>query len=363
MQIAFIPGSLMGKWQLPAHSNCVAAETLEDEVVKTADIVIVLEALVPEVSCGKWPVQRMVVDAADSKPMPEQVRNWLLKGARTVALDPSERIASFIGLRNVASLNAGFHGIVGNSPQMRELREMIEKVAHTSATVLIRGESGTGKELVAQAIHRLSPRKTRPFVPVNCAAIPETLLEDDLFGHVKGAFTDARTDRRGKLEEADGGTLFLDEIGDMPPVLQVKLLRVLQEKEIQPLGSNRPKKVDVRIIAATAANLEEMIKAKQFREDLYFRLNVIPIFIPPLRKRVGDISELVSHFSHILSEKHGIPEFRLTEAAMDALTHHPWQGNVRELEHFMERTLVLFEGNGPVDVDALSFSPGMGKLS
>lgn len=362
MQIAFIPGSLIEKWQLPELSESVPAENLEADVVKSADMVVVRNDFVSEASCEKWPVQRMIVDAAEATPMPEQVRNWLLSGARTVILDPSERTASFIGLRDVASLNAGFHGIVGNSPQMRELRKMIEKVAHTSATVLIRGESGTGKELVAQAIHRLSPRKKRPFIPVNCAAIPETLLEDELFGHVKGAFTDARTDRKGKFEEANGGTLFLDEIGDMPPMLQVKLLRVLQEKEIQALGSNRPKKVDVRIIAATAANLEDMIKNKQFREDLYFRLNVVPVFIPPLRKRVGDIPELISYFSHILSTKHGIPEFRFTDAAMEALSHRPWRGNVRELEHFMERTLVLFNGKGPVDVDALPSSPEMGKL-
>ena len=356
MRIAFVPGSLIEKWQLPSHSVSLSAANLDAEVVKNADIVVISDTHIQEASSKKWPVHRLVIDAAETAPGTKAVRNWLLSGARTVVLDPSERTGSFLGLRDAISPDTGFHGIVGHSPQMNELQERIIKVAHTSATVLIRGESGTGKELVAQAIHRLSPRKTRPFVPVNCAAIPETLLEDDLFGHVKGAFTDAGTDRKGKLEEADGGTLFLDEIGDMAPVLQVKLLRVLQEKEIQPLGSNRPKKVDVRIIAATAADLEEMIQVKTFREDLYFRLNVIPISIPPLRERRDDIPELISYFSRLLSIKHGIPEFRLTDAAMNALTHHPWQGNVRELEHFMERMLVLSDGNSPLDVDSLPSS-------
>ncbi|NOY22026.1 MAG: AAA domain-containing protein [Acidobacteria bacterium] len=363
MQIAFIPGSLMEKWQLPSHSDSVPAENLDDIAVKNADIIVISDARLQEVSSDKWPLHRMVVDAAETPPGLKQVRNWLLNGARTVVLNPSERTALFIGLRDVVSPDAGFQGIIGNSPQMKELREIIEKVAHTSATVLIRGESGTGKELVAQAVHSLSPRKNRPFVPVNCAAIPETLLEDDLFGHVKGAFTDARTDRKGKLEEADGGTLFLDEIGDMVPALQVKLLRVLQEKEIQPLGSNRPRKVDVRIIAATAADLEGMIKKKAFREDLYFRLNVIPIPIPPLRERMGDIPELISHFSRILSAKHGLPELQFTESAMNALINRQWQGNVRELEHFIERMLVLFDGTGPVNTDALCSSPEIGRLS
>lgn len=353
MQIIFVPGSLIEKWQLPSHSVSLTAETLDAEAVKGADIVVISDANLPKASSEKWPTRQIVIDAAETKPGTKEVRDWLLNGARTVVLDPSERTGSFIGLRDTISPDAGFHGIVGTSPLMNELQEMIKKVAHTSATVLIRGESGTGKELVAQAIHRLSPRKARPFVPVNCAAIPETLLEDDLFGHVKGAFTDARTDRKGKLEEADGGTLFLDEIGDMAPVLQVKLLRVLQEKEIQPLGSNGPKKVDVRIIAATAADLEDMIKEKKFREDLYFRLNVIPIPIPPLRERKDDIPELISYFSQLLSVKHGVPEFQLTDAAMDALTHHPWRGNVRELEHFMERMLVLSDGSSPLDVEDL----------
>ncbi len=363
MQIAFIPGSLIKKWQLPSHSDSVAAENLDDAAVKNADIVVISNARLQEASSDKWPPHRIVVDAAETPPGLKQVRNWLLSGARTVVLDPLERTASFIGLRDVRSPDAGFQGIIGNSPQMKELREMIEKVAHTSATVLIRGESGTGKELVAQAVHSLSPRKNRPFVPVNCAAIPETLLEDDLFGHIKGAFTDARTDRKGKLEEADGGTLFLDEIGDMAPTLQVKLLRVLQEKEIQPLGSNRPKKVDVRIIAATAADLETMIKKKTFREDLYFRLNVIPVPIPPLRERMGDIPELIAHFSRILSAKHGLPELQFTGSAMNALMNRQWRGNVRELEHFIERVLVLFDGTGPVDVDALYSSPEIGRPS
>ncbi len=363
MKIAFVPGSLMEKWELPSYFHSIRAESLETDAVKSADIVVASDTCLPDIEPAKWPVRKLVIDAAETLTEATQVRDWLLNGARTVVLSPSERTASFLGLQDTRFQDTGFQGLVGNSPEMKELRELIRKVAATSATVLIRGESGTGKELVARAIHRLSPRNLRPFIPVNCAAIPETLLEDDLFGHVRGAFTDARADRKGKLEEADGGTLFLDEIGDMAPSLQVKLLRVLQEKEIQPIGSNRPKKVDVRIIAATAADLEAMIKEKTFREDLYFRLNVIPIFIPPLRERGGDIPELVSHFSRVLSAKHGMPELRFTDAAMNALSKFPWQGNVRELEHLMERMLVLFDGNGPVDVDDLPHTLTMSASS
>ncbi|NOZ12937.1 MAG: sigma-54-dependent Fis family transcriptional regulator [Acidobacteria bacterium] len=355
MQVSFVPGILMEKWQLPAHVTPVCAADLTAENIKTADILVISAEQIAEISPENWPVPKPVIDAVDSRPQAKQVREWMLNGAQNIILEPAERTASFIGIPLSPIDDMGAHGLIGSSPEMVKLGQMIEKVAVTSATVLIRGESGTGKELVARAIHSMSSRQSRSFVPVNCAAIPETLLEDELFGHVKGAFTDAQSDRKGKLEEAEGGTIFLDEIGDMPPLLQVKLLRMLQEREIQPLGSNQPKKVDVRIIAATAANLEQMIKEKKFREDLFFRLNVIPIFIPPLRERKEDIPRLIHHFSEALSVKHGVRKLRFTDAAMDVLTSLPWKGNVRELEHFVERTLVLFDHTRPVDAADLPF--------
>ncbi len=359
MQILFIPGTLMEKWQLPARVTAAQAADLTAQRVKTADIVVISAEQIEKIPPENWPVSKPVIDAVGSRPQAEQVRNWLLNGARNVILEPTERTASFIGISDSPVEGMTLHGLIGSSPEMIKLGQMIEKVAATSATVLIRGESGTGKELVARAIHRLSSRKSQPFVPVNCAAIPETLLEDELFGHVKGAFTDARADRKGKLEEAEGGTIFLDEIGDMAPLLQVKLLRVLQEREIQPLGSNRTKKIDVRIITATAADLEQMIKEKKFREDLFFRLNVIPIFIPPLRERKEDIPRLITYFSKVLSVKHGIRELRFTEAAMNVLLSLPWRGNVRELEHFIEKMMILFDTPRPVDVGDLPF-PSVG---
>ncbi len=360
MRITFVPTPLAEKWDFASHVACAGADSITPELFHDADIVIASAKALPDIFPKNWPGSRLVVDAAENTVPPPSVRNWFLSGVRTVVLDPSERTPAFIGL-DVSDWEAGSHGIVGNSEKMQALKELIEKVAGTSATVLIRGESGTGKELVARAIHRLSRRKHHAFVAVNCAAIPEPLLEDDLFGHVKGAFTDAVTNRRGKLEEANGGTLFLDEIGDMPHALQVKLLRVIQEKEIQPLGSNRPKKVDVRIIAATAANLEEMIREKTFREDLYFRLNVIPILVPSLRERVEDIPDLIEYFSNRFGKKHGIPTAKFSKEAMKALIRYPWQGNVRELENFVERTMVLSNGDSPLGIKDLPLSMGSGE--
>jgi transcriptional regulator with GAF, ATPase, and Fis domain len=229
---------------------------------------------------------------------------------------------------------------------------MVEKVADTDSTVLIIGESGTGKELVARALHYNSRRRERPMVVVNCSAIPQELLESELFGHEQGAFTGAVRTRIGKFESAHGGTVFLDEIGDMSPHLQAKLLRVLQEHEIERLGGNRPIKVDVRVIAATHRNLEEAMKEGKFREDLYYRLNVIPIRIPPLRERLSDIPILVNHFLEKFNHSRGKRLRGFTPRAMDALMRYHWPGNVRELEHLVERMVVL-QGEGFVDLEDL----------
>jgi len=229
-------------------------------------------------------------------------------------------------------------GIIYKSKKMDEVLKMAIQVAKSDATVLIRGESGVGKELVAEIIHSSSQRKDKPFIKINCAAIPENLLESELFGYKKGAFTGAIIDKKGKFEEAEGGTIFLDEIGDMPLSLQAKLLRVLQSKEIEPIGG-KPKKVDVRIIAATNKNLEEMVKKGSFREDLFYRLNVVPIVIPPLRERKEDIKPLVEYFLEKFNKKYG-KNISISKGAMRMLEIYHWPGNVRELENLIER-LVL----------------------
>ncbi len=235
------------------------------------------------------------------------------------------------------------HGIIGVSESVRNLIEVIRKVASTDSTVLITGESGTGKSLIAKAIHFLSDRRDRPFVTINCAAIPETLLEAELFGYEKGAFTGATSSRKGKFELANGGTVFLDEIGDMPLYLQAKILRVIQEKEIERLGGEKVIKVDVRIIAATNRDLESLVKEGKFREDLYYRLNVIPIHVPPLRERKEDIPLLVEHFLEKFNEKYG-KKVRIAPEAMEPLMEYDWPGNVRELENTVERLVVMNEG-------------------
>jgi len=236
-----------------------------------------------------------------------------------------------------------FGNIVSKSPQMQKIFRIIRKVADYKTTVLVTGESGTGKELVARALHFNSSRKNRPFIPVNCGGIPENLLESELFGHVKGAFTDAVKAKRGLFEEADGGTLFLDELGDLPMPLQVKLLRVLQEEEIRPLGDTRVVKVDVRIVAATARDLSEEVKKGRFRDDLFYRINVLPISIPPLRERKEDIPLLVSHFINKYNMRLGTEIEGVSSEVMHLFMEYMWPGNVRELENVIERAMVLSE--------------------
>ena len=243
-------------------------------------------------------------------------------------------------LRDEATPRSGFGGMIGKSPAMRAVYQLIEKVAPTPSSVLITGESGTGKELVARAIHNHSPRKDAPFISVNCAALSEHLLESELFGHERGAFTDAVTMRKGRFELADTGTLFLDEVGEMPPQLQAKLLRVLQDKSFERVGGNTTLHVDVRILAATNKDLKDEVDKGHFREDLYYRLNVIHIHLAPLRERVDDIPALVSHFLEKNSRSLGRP-LDISPEALRLLISLPWEGNVRELENTIERAAIL----------------------
>jgi DNA-binding NtrC family response regulator len=235
--------------------------------------------------------------------------------------------------------------VIGVSRRMREVMTAVEQVAQSHATVLIVGESGTGKELIAKAIHFASPRHAAPYVKVNCAAMPDTLLEDELFGHVRGAFTGAVTERKGKFEAANTGTIFLDEIGDLPLHLQPKLLRVLQEREVEPLGSNEVKHVDVRVLTASNRDLRAMVEEGSFREDLFYRLNVIPIALPPLRERLEDVAVLADHFLRKFAEQNGRRIKGFTDAALARLTAYSWPGNVRELENCIERAVVLAPGD------------------
>ncbi len=242
--------------------------------------------------------------------------------------------------------------IIGESEPIQRLVELIQLVAASEASVLIQGESGTGKELVAKTIHALSCRRAYPFIVVECSALPETLLESELFGHVRGAFTGAVADRKGLFEEAEGGTIFLDEIVDTPPAFQARLLRVLQEGEIKPVGSNQSIKVNVRVLSAGNKPLEELVKAKSFRADLYYRLAVLPLTVPPLRERKEDIPVLVEHFLRWSAHKHGRAPMRLSQEAELALVQHPWPGNVRELENVIERGVVTCPHSilGPEDL-------------
>jgi DNA-binding NtrC family response regulator len=238
-----------------------------------------------------------------------------------------------------------YDNIIGRSEAMQEIFATIERVAPTRATVLLAGESGVGKDLIARAIHFHSPRRDRPLVKINCSAIPENLMESELFGYEKGAFTGATSAKPGKFEQADTGTVMLDEIGDVPPAIQVKLLRILQEREFERLGSNVTRHIDVRVIAATNQDLRAALEQGTFREDLYYRLNVVPINIPPLRERKQDIAFLANHFLRKLAPDSGRPVERISDAAMEKLIGYHWPGNVRELENVIERALILCRGD------------------
>lgn len=264
---------------------------------------------------------------------------------KNILEDEKNLLTENIKLKDELKEKYNIHNMIGNSSSMHLVYENIIQVAHANVTVLIRGESGTGKELVAHAIHYNSPRAKKPFVKINCGAIPENLLETEFFGHEKGAFTGATDRKKGKFEVADGGTIFLDEIGELPPSLQVKLLRVLQEKEIERVGGIDTIKVNVRIIAATNENLEEAIQKNRFREDLYYRLNVFPIYMPSLRERKTDILLLADHFLMKYARENNKPITRISTLAIDLLNSYHWPGNVRELQNCLERAVLVCNGD------------------
>jgi two-component system response regulator HupR/HoxA len=269
--------------------------------------------------------------------------------------DANERLlAENLYLRRQVERRYGFDQILGSSPQMERVFEVMEKVAETDASVLLTGETGTGKDLVARAIHYAGRRKERRFVAQNCAALPDTLLESELFGHKRGAFTGANADKKGLFEIADGGTIFLDEIGETQPGMQVRLLRVLQDGEIRPLGSSDTRQVDVRVIAATNRDLRQDVENGRFREDLYYRLRVVEIHLPALRERRSDIPLLAHHFLDLSNQKMGRKLEGFTNAAMDRLRNHAWSGNVRELQNEVERAVVLAGDASKIGVEMLS---------
>ncbi len=249
--------------------------------------------------------------------------------------DEVEQLREEVGLRDT------FSGILTRSRRMRDVLELVKRVAGARSTVLIRGKSGTGKELIARALHEAGPRKKAPFLAINCSALPESLLESELFGHVRGAFTGAFTNKKGLFEEAKGGTIFLDEIGEITPAIQMKLLRVLQDHELRPVGGNTPTKIDVRVVAATNADLEASIASGAFREDLYYRLSVIPIHLPELKERREDIPLLAMHFIKRFAGENEKPVTGIEEDALALLSQYDWPGNVRELENVMERAVML----------------------
>jgi len=268
-------------------------------------------------------------------------------------LEERERLrAENAALRSAITQRYTFANIVAESAAMQEIFETVKRLSSFSTTVLITGESGTGKELLARAIHHNSPRRGKPFVAINCGAIPEALMESELFGHRKGSFTDASRDKKGLFEEAHGGTLFLDEIGELPIHLQVKLLRALQEQQIRRVGDEEMINIDVRVIAATLRDLEEDVEMGRFRDDLFYRLNVVSIHIPPLRERPEDIPVLVDHFVRKHTKRLGLPPARVEPDALRCLVEHQWRGNIRELENCVERSLVLSDSGG-VTVDSL----------
>lgn len=278
------------------------------------------------------------------------VNEDLLQTVRN-ALRTKELFRENRNLRRELDKHYSFADLVGTSSALQAVFRLIEKVSATNASILIQGESGTGKELVARAIHHHSPRAHKPFVAINCGALPESLLESELFGHTKGAFTDAKADKKGLFRSVEGGTLFLDEVGEIPLPLQVKLLRALQEHEVTPVGASIPVKFDARIVAATNRNLEEEVSKGAFREDLFYRLNVLEIYLPPLRERREDIPLLAKHFASKIAGEQKTNEKPITREAMTAMVNYNWQGNIRELQNAIERAFIL--SGEEIDLESL----------
>jgi DNA-binding NtrC family response regulator len=305
--------------------------------------------MVSALNLARKAVDAIKLGAYDYITKPYEPEDILSTVHRVISKQKLHRELDF--LRREVETVRGFDQIISQNKAMLEIFELVKKVGYTSTNILIIGESGTGKELIARAIHRQGSRKNGPFVAVNCAAIPPELMESEMFGHERGAFTGAHTRTIGKFEYANGGTLFLDEISALRSDLQAKLLRVLQEREIERIGSNKPIKVDIRVISATNTNLEDSVLSGKFRQDLFFRLNVVPISIPPLRERREDIPLLAKHFLNKfnLSFNKRIPGF--SDKAMDVLLRYHWHGNIRELENFIERIIVLSKGNNPIELE------------
>jgi len=309
--------------------------------------------MVSALNLARKAVDAIKLGAYDYITKPYEPEDILSTVHRAISKQKLHRELDF--LRREVETVRGFDQIISQNKAMLEIFELVKKVGYTSTNILIIGESGTGKELIARSIHRQGNRKAGPFVAINCAAIPSELMESEMFGHERGAFTGAHTRTIGKFEYANGGTLFLDEISALRPDLQAKLLRVLQEREIERIGSNKPIKVDIRVISATNINLEEAVFKEKFRQDLYFRLNVVPISIPPLRERQGDIPLLAEHFLNKFNIAFNkmIPGF--SKKALDALCRYHWPGNIRELENLIERIIVLSKGNNPIEHKDIPF--------
>lgn len=311
------------------------------------DFIVEAQKYLPDVPILLMTAHQSIEDAVeairrgayDFVPKPLNLKQLELTLGRALKLRNIQKENS--KLKGVLQVEDSFHGVIGKSIPMRKVFQVVEKIAPSAATVLLTGESGSGKEVIARLIHKLSPRADKNFVAINCSAIPEALLESELFGHAKGSFTGASEKKKGLFEEADGGTLFLDEIGDMPLTLQTKLLRVLQERTIRRVGELKDFSVDVRVIAATHRNLLVDVESKKFRQDLYFRLNVIPIALPPLRERTEDILPLSQFFIQKIAYKYDAKKRLMTKELLDFLVKQPWPGNVRELENLLERAFVL----------------------
>ena len=314
-----------------------------------------IDASIPVILLTAYASQETAIEAVNKGAfhyLIKQARNDEIKMVVRNALAMREVRSENTQLRRQLQDDSSLESIIGSSEAMQRIFAVVRKIAATDSTILIGGESGTGKELIARAIHFMSGRADKPFVGVNCGALPENLLESELFGHVKGSFTGAIRDKEGLFKVAESGTIFLDEVGEITPALQVKLLRALQEREFLPVGGVVPVKVDVRVLAATNRDLEEEVERGTFRADLYYRLNVIPLTVPPLRERREDVPLLVRHFIQRLAEKRGLPMKGITRDAMELLCDYDWPGNVRELENVLER-MVLLEERDSLDRESL----------
>lgn len=330
---------------LPGTDGLAALQTMRTE--NRAVPVIMLTGT----KSVKTAVDAMKLGAADYLSKPFDVEELQIVIERTLGKQELEQEVR--QLRAQVVQRYAFHNLIGKSPAMQEIYAKIEQVADSRTTVLVTGESGTGKELVAKAIHYNSARRERPFVALNCAALPETLIESELFGHEKGSFTDATARRVGQFELAHTGTLFLDEIGDLSAATQAKLLRVLQEREFTRVGGVQSIKVDVRIVAATNKNLDEMVRKNQFREDLYYRINVIALYLPPLRERGEDIALLAKHFLAKRIEEEKRPPQEFTKGSLELISHYPWPGNVREMENIIEQAFIWSKGSDVITPEHL----------